>query len=183
MATIIITGEVQAKRISDLTAKAAAELLALLGNYHIAIDNPDETESFEISLSILQELIGGIFRPAIETVLVGSVLTLNAAGNTQAMFEPRKTAGDPVIDVNFTHVFEEVASANLISEILRLTGTITITMPSDVTSSLNPSPISVWDDALKELTINAGTADVIEFQFLRDITGGNWLLKVAEVSL
>ena len=182
MATIIITGEVQAKRIAQLTGKSASEIISLLSSYKIAIDNEADDESFQISLTALQDVIGGIFRPAVEPALVGGVLTLNGAGNTQILFEPRKTAGDAVIDVNFTHVFEEVASANLMSEVLKLTGTRIITMPANVEVS-NPSTLGVWDDGAKTLTMSAGVADKIEFQYLWYKTDSVWLLKVSEVAL
>jgi len=181
MADIIISGEVVAKRISGLTAKLAAEILSL-DDWSIAIDKSDEASSFQASLKTLQILLGGIYRPAVEPVLVGSVLTLDVANNTQAMFEPRKASATRTIDGNYTLVLSNSVNANLISKVVSLTGTIIITMPADVLVS-NPSTLGVWDDTLKTLTMSAGTDDLIEFQFLWDKTNSQWFLKVSEVAL
>jgi hypothetical protein len=112
--------------------------------------------------------------PVIET----GTLTLDMDGNEQAMFEPEKSTGVPVIDTDFTLAFANASSGKLASMVVQLTGTRTITMPSDVLVS-NPSSMGDWS-AKPDLVIMAGTADIIEFEFLRYSLDSKWLLKIAE---
>jgi hypothetical protein len=122
-----------------------------------------------------------LYRPSTEPVISASTLTLDLGGSAQGAFEPRTSVGTRIISSNFTLAFSNVATTDLISAVFSFTGTVIITMPADVEVS-NPSSIGSWDSGLGELTITAGTADVIEFQFIWDATEAIWLLKVSEVS-
>ena len=180
MATFIISGEVQGKRISDLTERQLAQLI--LSQVNFCIDDPSVDFSEYISGTTLQNALGGLYRPAVEPVISASAMSIDLADNSQGMFEPRAATATRAISSNFTLSFANVANAELISCVFSFTGTVTITMPSDVEVS-NPSSLGTWDDALKELEIAAVTADIIEFQFLRNKTESTFLLKVAEVAL
>jgi len=117
-------------------------------------------------------------QPAIDTAL----LTLNCINREEAMFEPRLSVGTLTIDSDFTiELTNSTSSTLLISAVFSLTGTVTITFPSDVLCSI-PSSIGTWTTGAKTLALAAGTDDIIEMQLQRYSTNSKWLLKVAEVA-
>lgn len=110
-------------------------------------------------------------------VISGGTLTLDCLSQFQILFEPLESVGVLPIDIDFTVAITNATNAKLISMILTLTGTRIITFPADVLVSI-PSSIGVW--SAPNLTLSAGTNDIIEIQMLRYTQSSNWLLKVAE---
>lgn len=124
------------------------------------------------------ETYGGLlYRPITEPAVVASALVLDCSDKEEALFEPTPT---PITN-NFTLSLANSSNASLVSMVLQITGTIQITMPSDVNVSI-PSSIGDWSGK-PALEIAAGTANIIEFQFLRYKTTPKWLLKVSEVAI
>ncbi|MCP4586008.1 hypothetical protein, partial [Pseudoalteromonas sp.] len=127
-----------------------------------------------------------IFTPTTEpdiTISTPNTLVLDCESSESCMFEPQEDTGTTIpIDIDFDLSFSNTTGTKLISMVLQLTGTRTITFPSDVLCS-NASSIGTWNNTSKELELTAGTADIIEFQFLRYATGSDWLMKVADVPL
>ncbi len=123
-----------------------------------------------------------IYRPVTEPTIITGEITLTGESSSSVMYEPRTSVGTRVISTNFELILSDMTGTDVISTVFSLTGTITITMPSNVKVS-NASSIGTWDDVLKELDIAAGTADIIELQFLWNATEAIWLLKVGEVAI
>ena len=124
-----------------------------------------------------------IERPSTQPAVVTgtpNTLTIDLNSRKQGLFEPRLSVGTLSINLDFDLVINNKANADLASIVLSLTGTRIITFESDVLVS-NASTLGTW--ASPDLTITAGTDDLIEFQFLRYKTSSKWLLKVGEVSI
>jgi len=118
------------------------------------------------------------FRPATEPAITATVLTINCNNCNAIIVEPTPRPETS----NFSIVLTNVTNTDLIQVSLQLTGTIIITMPSNVKVS-NPSSIGVWDDGLKTLTMTTGTADEIGLNFLWNKSGLFWDLAVGEVAI
>lgn len=181
---IKLDGSVEIKRISEFLNKVLSS--ENLANYKVLIDYENDDDSFSCSLTQLLSFaqVEEIYTPDTQPdISLGTpnTLDLNCNNEKQAIFEPQKEAGvTQAIDVDFTLSFSNDSNALLISMAVQLTGTRNITMPADVLVS-NPSSIGDWSGA-PVLQISAGTADIIEFQFLRYSTTSKWLLKVSEVA-
>lgn len=115
-----------------------------------------------------------IYIPTPQPSISAGDLTLDIDSNRQAMFEP------DAINEDFNFVISNDTNALLLSCVLSLTGTRIITFESDVLVS-NASSIGTW--AAPNLTLTAGTDDLIEFQLLRYSTSSKWILKVGEVAV
>ena len=115
------------------------------------------------------------------TIGVPNTLELDCTNQPQCLFEPQKETGvTQAIDVDYTLSFLNTTDTLLVSKVVQLTGTRIITMSADVLVS-NPSSIGVWvGGGTQTLTLSAGTADIIEFQFLRYSTASKWILKVGD---
>lgn len=122
-----------------------------------------------------------IYIPTTQPAIATDTLTTDLASYRQAIFEPRLSVGTRTINIDFNWLITNDTNNLLFAATLSLTGTIVITFESDVLCS-NASSIGVWDSGTHELTLATGTDDIIEFQFLKDSTSGNWLLKVSEVA-
>lgn len=120
-----------------------------------------------------------IYRPTTEPVLSGSDMPINMIDAYQGMFEPRSTSGTRTISSNFTIIISNDSNADLISMVFSLTGTVTVTFPSDVYCS-NAGSIGTWTNGAKTLELAAGTDDRIEFQLLKDRTTGDYFLKISD---
>ena len=173
-----LTGDVELKRIIELINKLL--VTGDLANYFIAIDSAGDTDTKNVSLLALKNILSvGTFRPTTEPVVSASVLTINMESNQNGIFEPRASTGTRTISSNFTLAFSNDSAADIIHATLQLTGTIIITMPAtvDVVDSL-PSFIA-WDSGLDQLTVTAGTAEKIELDILTDKTSGRKSLIVS----
>lgn len=180
MAGFVISGEVEGKRISQLVEKLEANID--FDNDKFGIDNENETDTKQIPLRTLQNLLGKIYRPETEPSISGSTLTLNLNGNSQAIFEPRSTDLVRTISSNFTLAFTNDSTADNIICINEFTGTIIITLPTNTRCS-NPSSIGTWDEIARTLELETDTADNIEFNFLYDNSSDMYNLMVSEVAL
>jgi len=126
----------------------------------------------------LREII--IRRPETEPVISTGVIDLDCLGSRQMLFEPRNSSGTRTISSNFEIQISDDSNVIEITSTFSFTGTIVVTLPSDVSVS-NPSSIGTWDEVLDTLTIDAGTDDIIEFSFLYDESSSVYDLKVGEV--
>ncbi|GAG25689.1 unnamed protein product, partial [marine sediment metagenome] len=107
-----------------------------------------------------------IERPGTQPAISAGTLTLNCNSRKQAIFEPRLSVGTLTINENFTLAFSNEANIDLVSSTFSLTGERIITVPNDVMVS-NASTIGTWNSGAHTLTLDTGTDDIIEFQFLR----------------
>lgn len=126
-----------------------------------------------------------IYEPETEpSIVIGTpnTLTFDLNDARQAIYEPRLSVGTHSINVDHTVIFSNSSNGLLFSIFYRLTGTIIITLPSDVKCSV-PSTIGTWNNVAKTLTLTAGTDDDILFVFQKNKTGGFWDLSVNEISL
>lgn len=181
----ILEGDVEVIRVDELLDGNPANVRSK----KFLTDELSDPKSAKYSFDVIEDammpdekaqiIINTLFRPATEPS--GSTITLNCENHAAAMFEPRLSVGTRTINANFTQAFSNVTNTNLVSCVYSFTGSIVVTMPSDVEVS-NPSSIGTWDSGLGELTIAAGTDDIIEFHYLWNITEAIWLLIVSEVS-
>ena len=130
----------------------------------------DDTTNFEEQIYI----------PTTQPSISVGNLTLDMLSNRQAMFEGRLSVGTLTINSDFNFIISNDTNALLLSCVLSLTGTRIITFEADILVS-NASSIGTW--AAPDLTLTAGTDDLIEFQLLRYSTSSKWILKVGEVAV
>lgn len=145
-------------------------------------DYDDVWDSF---VNILDDSVG-IYRPTTEPSIVTgtpNTLLIDCDSNSECMFEPIKSTGVPIIDIDFSLSFSNETQTDLISLVFQLSGSRTITMPSGVLVS-NPSSIGVWTGTpTNTLALASGTGDIIEMQLLRYKNTSNWVLKVGEPAI
>jgi len=135
-------------------------------------------ELYQFTGTVLIQFQIGIYKPATQPAITASVLTIDCKSRNQVIVEPTPRPETS----NFSIVFSNVTNTDVVQVVLQLTGTIIITMPSNVKVSI-PSSIGVWDNILKTLTMSAGTADEIGFNFLWNKSGLFWDLAVGEVAI
>ena len=153
----------------------------ILKTYFETGDKPSEVEFAELIDSFLSFEDDGdprTYRPTTEPSITATVLTIDCNSRSEVIVEPTPRPETS----NFSIVFSNVTNTDVVQVVLQLTGTIIITMPSNVKVSI-PSSIGVWDNILKTLTMSAGTADEIGLNFLWNKSGLFWDLAVGEVAL
>ena len=182
MATIL-TGNVIINRIWELLAKTLTR--GELAQYSVAIDKQGEADTKRMTL---EELVAfaesGIFTPVVEpTITLGSpnTLILDCENSQQCKFEPRLSTGTLTINVDFTFSLTNTTKTEVISFFLSLTGTRIIQLSSSYLVSI-ASSIGSWNNSTYQLTISAGTDDLIEFSILWNNTASKWALIVGEVN-
>ena len=155
------------------STRAALKALWITGYKPTQTDYENLFDSFFALLDDSQ-----IFRPATEPAVASTILTLDCENNNSCIFEPTPR---PIV-ANFSFAaFSNITGTDVIQVNLNLTGTLVISFGSNIQVS-NPSSLGTWDDVLKELTITAGTADEIEFNFLWHKAAAVWVLSIGEVS-
>ena len=134
---------------------------------------PDKDGTFAMLTDAL------IYKPTTQPAIAASTLTLDILDRYESIFEPRTSVGTRTISSNFTLAFSNDSNADIIHCVFQFTGTVVITMPAtvDVIDSL-PSFVS-FDTGLYELTIDAGTNERVEFDFLIDKTSSRKSLVVS----
>ena len=122
------------------------------------------------------------YKPATQPVITAGTLTLNCANYYNCKFESRTSTGTRLISGNFTYAFSNAANTDFICDILRITGGIVITFPSDVVCS-NASQKGTWNTTAHTLTLAGLTDNIIEVHLMWDASDSLWLLKVSEVNV
>lgn len=133
----------------------------------------------------------GIHKPSTQPAIVISApntLTLDCNNAEQASFEPRLSVGTLTINIDFDYILTNAGDALIIDQTIQLTGTRIISFPSTGAYEFlvsNPSSLGTWDDVLKELTITAGTDDIIEISMKKynSPTLSVWLVKISEIAI
>lgn len=163
----------------DNTELATIATQIIKGRTSAGTGNVEDLTMAQVSVMLNTFFEEIIERPTTQPAIAAGVLTIDLNNRKQVLSEPRLSVGTLTINEDFTWAFSNATNGDLASAVLSLTGTRIITFPADVLVS-NASTLGTW--AAPNLTLTAGTDDLIEFQFLRYKTNSKWLLKVGEVA-
>jgi len=119
------------------------------------------------------------YKPTSQPAIAASLLTLDAVSARNAIFEPTPRP----ITSNFTIAFAGMTNVNIVHVTLVLTGTMVVTMPSNVDVSDALPSFASWDAGTDELTLTMGTAEKIELSFMQDNTDNQITLVVGGIAI
>jgi len=122
-------------------------------------------------------------RPDTEPAISASTLTIDCGNVPQVVVEPRLSVGTRTINANFTIAFSNITNTILIHATIVLTGTIVVTMPSNVDVSDALPSFAAWDSGTDELTLTMGTTEKIELSFMQDNTDSQITLVIGGIAV